>query len=140
MENVEFIVNEGDGKQLTEAEARAAAKGSAATAPVEGSKPSAADQKEAVDLAKKNAEITAKNKKLQEDDETARRANTEGRAALEAKNYDLAVAKFDEGINAVPDYIGSTPILLAGKLLALKGRGFDLYLQGSSFVGSIGKN
>jgi tetratricopeptide (TPR) repeat protein len=80
---------------------------------------------------KKNAEIEAKNKKIQSDDETARRANTEGRAALDAKNYDLAISKFDEGITAVPDYIGSTPILLAGKLLALKSRGFEFYLQGA---------
>jgi tetratricopeptide (TPR) repeat protein len=128
MENIEFIVNEGDGHQLTEAEVRAAAKG-AASAPAGGA--SEADKKAQAELAAKNAEIMKKNEKLQADDETARRANTEGRAALEAKNYDLAIAKFDEGITAVPDYVGSTPILLAGKLLALKSRGFDLYVQGA---------
>jgi tetratricopeptide (TPR) repeat protein len=129
MENIEFIVNEGDGRQLTEAEVREAAKG-AANAPGGGISADA-DKKAQADLAAKNAEILEKNKKIQADDETARRANTEGRAALEAKNYDLAIAKFDEGITAVPDYVGSTPILLAGKLLALKSRGFDLYVQGA---------
>ncbi|MEO8040966.1 MAG: hypothetical protein ABI646_00025 [Acidobacteriota bacterium] len=130
MENIEFTVNEGDGRQLTEAEVRAAAK-AAASAPAGGGGASEADKKAQADLAAKNADILKKNEKIQSDDETARRANTEGRAALEAKNYDLAVAKFDEGINAVPDYVGSTPILLAGKLLALKSRGFDLYVQGA---------
>lgn len=130
MENIEFIVNEGDGRRLTEAEAREAAKAPVA-ATGDGGQVPAVDKKALAELAAKNAEITEKNKKLQADDETARRANTEGKAALDAKNYDLAIAKFDEGIAAVPDYIGSTPILLAGKLIALKGRGFDLYLQGA---------
>jgi len=133
MESIEITVNEGDGRVLTEAEARQAAKADPGP-PAEGGKgsgESAAAQKEREELIKKNADIDAKNKKIQADDDTARRANTEGRAALEAKNYDLAIAKFDEGITAVPDYIGSTPILLAGKLLALKSRGFELYLQGA---------
>ncbi len=128
MVNVEFIVNEGDGRKLTEVEVRQAAKSSSAT-PTGGM--SDAEKKQIADLEAKNAEITKKNEKLKTDDETARRANTEGRAALEAKNWDLAITKFDEGITAVPDYIGSTPILLAGKIIALKSRGFDLYLQGA---------
>jgi len=134
MENIVFTVNEGDGRVLTEAEVRQAAKADPGAGAPESGKSggeSAAAQKEREELLKKNAEIEAKNKKIQSDDETARRANTEGRAALDAKNYDLAISKFDEGITAVPDYIGSTPILLAGKLLALKSRGFELYLQGA---------
>ena len=130
MENIEFIVNEGDGRRLTEAEVRAAAK-AAASAPAGGGGASEADKKAQAELAQKNAEITEKNKRIEADDDTARRANLEGRAALDAKNYDLAISKFDEGITAVPDYIGSTPILLAGKIIALKGRGFDIYLQGA---------
>jgi tetratricopeptide (TPR) repeat protein len=129
MENIEFIVNEGDGRTLSEAEVREVAKASA-NAPA-GSGAPAVDKKQAAELEAKNAEIIKKNEKIKADDETARRANTEGRAALEAKNYDLAISKFDEGINAVPDYIGSTPILLAGKMIALKNRGFDLYVQGA---------
>lgn len=128
MENIAFIVNEGDGRKLTEAEVREAAKG-AAEAPAGG--PSEADKKAQAELAAKNAEILKKNQKLQADDETARRANTEGKAALAAKDWDLAISKFDEGITAVPDYVGSTPILIAGKMIALKSRGFDLYVQGA---------
>ena len=128
MENIELVVNEGDGRPFPEAEVRAAAKGGAATP---GGNAPAIDKKQAAELAAKNAEILKKNEKIQADDETARRANTEGKAALEAKNWDLAVAKFDEGIAAVPDYVGSTPVLLAGKLIALKSRGFDQYVQGA---------
>ena len=128
MENVPIVVNEGDGRRLTEAEVREAAKASAG-APAGGM--TEAEKKAQAELEKKNAEITEKNKRVQADDETARRANLEGRAALEAKNYDLAVTKFDEGVAAVPDYVGSTPILLAGKIIALKNRGFDLYIQGA---------
>jgi tetratricopeptide (TPR) repeat protein len=128
MENIVFVVNEGDGRKLTEAEAREAAKGAMA-APAGGT--SEADKKAQAELAAKNAEIMKKNEKLQADDETARRANTEGKAALAAKDWNLAIAKFDEGIAAVPDYVGSTPILIAGKMIALKSRGFDLYVQGA---------
>ncbi len=129
-ENIEFIVNEGDGRRLSEVEAREAAKGAESAPATAGS--SEADKKAQAELAAKNAEIIKKNEKLQSDDETARRANQEGRAALDAKNYDLAISKFDEGITAVPDFIGSTPILLAGKVVALKGRGFDHYVKGAT--------
>lgn len=128
MENIQFIVNEGDGRRLTEAEAREAAKASA-DAPVGGM--TEAQKKEEAELVKKNAQITANNERVKSGDETARRANSEGRAALDAKNYPLALSKFDEGITAVPDFVGSTPILVAGKILALKNLGFDLYVQGA---------
>lgn len=132
MERIVFVVNEGDGRRLSEVEAREAAKLAAevpATGMTESQKESARKQRE--DLEKKNAEIKAKNEKIQADDETARRADAEGKAALKEKNWDLAVAKFSEGIAAVPDYVGSTPVLIIGKMTALKNRGFDIYVQGA---------
>lgn len=132
MERIVFVVNEGDGRRLSEAEAREAAKLAAeipTTGMTESQKESARKQRE--DLEKKNAEIKAKNEKIQADDETARRADAEGKAALKEKNWDLAVAKFSEGIAAVPDYVGSTPVLIIGKMTALKNRGFDIYVQGA---------
>jgi tetratricopeptide (TPR) repeat protein len=128
MENIVINVEEGDGRKLTEVEAREAAK-SSASAPT--GEMSAADKAKQAELIKKNAEIDAKNKKLQAEDEVARAAAKDGFAALEAKNYDLAISKFDEGITAVPDYVGSTPVLLAGKVQALKSRGFNYYVQGA---------
>lgn len=132
MERVIFMVDEGDGRRLNEAEAREAAK---LAAEVPSGTLSAEQQqaaaKQRAEFEKKNAEIKAKNEKIQADDAVARRADIEGKAALEAKNYDLAIAKFDEGIAAVPDYVGSTPVLLIGKMTALKNRGFDLYVAGA---------
>src|SRR5437868_1760706 len=99
-------------------------------------KPKDADEQAEVDKKakekndKKNAEITEKNKKMQAADEIARKSNEEGKVALKAENYDLAISKFDEGIAAVPDYIGSTPILLNGKILALKAKGYKTYREG----------
>jgi tetratricopeptide (TPR) repeat protein len=136
MENIEIIVNEGDGRRLTEVEARQAAKSAAATPTGQLSE---AEKKERAEIEKKNAEITERNKNIQSGDEAARRANQEGRAALEAKNWDVALAKFDEGIAAVPDYVGSTPILAAGKIIALKNRGFDLYVQGAKATEAAAK-
>ena len=132
MERIVFVVNEGDGSRLSEVEAREAAKLAAevpATGMSEAQKESARKQRE--EFEKKNAEIKAKNEKIQADDETARRADAEGKAALKEKNWDVAIAKFSEGIAAVPDYVGSTPVLIIGKMTALKNRGFDIYVQGA---------
>ena len=132
MERVVFTVNEGDGRRLSEAEAREAAKFSAeAPAGTLSAEQQAMSKKQREEFEKKNAEIKAKNERIQADDETARRADTEGKAALKEKNYDLAITKFNEGIAAVPDFVGSTPVLLIGKMTALKNRGFDIYLQGA---------
>ena len=124
----------GDGSKLTEDDARkgAAIKSAATNGSGAPAEPSAEDKKQAAEFAKKNAEITEKNKKIQESDETARKANEEGNAALKAENYDLAIAKFTVGVEAVPDYVGSTPILLSGKMMALKAKGFKFYKEGAT--------
>jgi tetratricopeptide (TPR) repeat protein len=132
MERIVFVVDEGDGRRLSEAEAREAAKLAAevpATGMTESQKESARKQRE--DFEKKNAEIKARNEKIQAADEIASRADAEGKAALREKNWELAIAKFSEGIAAVPDYVGSTPVLILGKITALKNRGFDIYVQGA---------
>ena len=36
----------------------------------------------------------------------------DGNAAFTAKNFDLAISKYDEGIAADPDFVGSAPVLL----------------------------
>jgi tetratricopeptide (TPR) repeat protein len=50
-----------------------------------------------------------------------------GDAAFKAKDYSTAIAKFDEGINADPEFEGSAPVLLNYKGVALKTRGFEAY-------------
>jgi tetratricopeptide (TPR) repeat protein len=127
-ENIVIIVNEGDGRKLTEAEVREVLT-SAANIPT--GELTAAQKKEREEQLKKNAEITEKNKKLQDGDAIASKANTDGVAALKAKNYDLAIAKFAEGVAAVPDFVGSTPVMLNGKMVSHKARGFDSYIEGA---------
>lgn len=128
-ESIVIVVDEGDGRKLAEAEVREVVK-SAATAPAGGM--TEAQKAQQAELEKKNAEIKAKNAKTQAEDETARRSATEGAAALKAKDFDLAIQKFSEGVAAVPDFVGSTPILLNGKIVALRARGFNTYREGAS--------
>jgi tetratricopeptide (TPR) repeat protein len=129
-EDIVIVTSEGDGRKLTEAEVRQVITQTGSNTVTEGGKP-AAKTKEQEEQERKNAEITEKNKKIQEGDEVARKSNTEGVEALKAKNYDLAISKFDEGVAAVPDFVGSTPILLNGKLVALKARAYDKYREGA---------
>lgn len=128
-ENLVIIVNEGDGKKLTEEEVRQV--GTAAQS-VPDTGISEAQKKQREEVEKKNEEIKQKNAKIQAGDEVARKANAEGIAAIQAKNYDLAISKFSEGVAAVPDFVGSTPILLNGKLVALKSRGYEKYREGAA--------
>ncbi len=124
MENVEILVFPGDGKQLTEAEARALAKQGTQAGPNQ----SEADRKKAQEeydkqLAKHNEE---KNK-TENINKIVNASLKEGDAAYKAKDYALAISKFDEGINADPEFEGSAPVLLNYKGVALKSRGFDAY-------------
>lgn len=136
-EKLAIMMSPGDGSKMAEDDARKgamAAKANSGSGPGSTAPPelTAAEKKAQEEFAKKNAEITEKNKKIQAADETARKSNDEGNAALKAENYDLAIEKFNTGIEAVPDYIGSTPILLNGKIMALKAKGFKSYREGAS--------
>src|SRR5262249_22005018 len=90
-EDIVIIVSEGDGRKVTEEEARNFIANNAnvkADAPKGGAK-----SKEQEELEKKNAEIMEKNKKIQDADAVAQKANAAGIEALKAKNYDVAIAK-----------------------------------------------
>ena len=153
MENLVITVYEGDGKRLTEEEARQALTAPAPVAAASGSpqnaeqstspqnaQPSAAPQKAPQTTAeqkkaeaeyqKQVADITSKNEKIKNSTAVIQKSLDEGNKAFEAKNYDLAISKFDEGYNAEPEFAGSAPVLLNSKGSALKNRGFDNYTQG----------
>ena len=131
-ERLVITMNPGDGRKWSEAEVRKGVSVSAKSGD-SGSAVATDDEKKAqADFEKKNAEISAKNEKIKGADAIAVKSNAEGNAALKAENYDLAIAKFSEGIAAVPDFIGSTPILLNGKMIALKAKGFKLYKEGAT--------
>ncbi|HXH68877.1 MAG TPA: tetratricopeptide repeat protein, partial [Pyrinomonadaceae bacterium] len=76
-------------------------------------------------------EVTAKNEKNKNNDALIQKAFSEGNNAFKEKNYDLAISKFDEGINAEPDFVGSAPVLLNAKGAVLKDKGFASYSQGA---------
>jgi tetratricopeptide (TPR) repeat protein len=120
----------GDGGKLTEDEVRAGVNKPASSS---GTGELTAEQKkQQAEFEKKNNEIKEKNKKIEEGDALAKRSFEEGNAALKAENFELALAKFDTGVSAVPDFVGSTPILLSGKMLALKNLGFNRYREGAA--------
>lgn len=143
MERLVITLMEGDGKRWTEDEVRQAlASGNkpAATGPdLGGTKaedPKAVDPKAAEDAKKAQAEydakvkeVTAKNEKIKQNTAIIQTSLKEGNEAFNAKNYDLAIAKYDQGINAEPDFVGSAPVLNNNKGASLKIRAVDTFNQ-----------
>lgn len=118
-------VQTGDGKVLTEAEARQIASTITTTAPGQTESPD--EKKRREEEQAKIAEVQAKNKKIEETNQIVNNAVTEGRAALDAKNFDLAVQKFKEGFEADPTFAGTAPFFLNSLALSLVSRGTDKY-------------
>jgi tetratricopeptide (TPR) repeat protein len=131
MEDIVILVLEGDGKVLTEAEAKSLAN---QAIPATTGEMTEAQKKEIAELEKKNAEIQAKNEKIKNGDEIVKKSFDEGKKLLDLKDYNSAIAKFDEGIEAVPDFIGSTPVLLTLKLIALRERGVKAFNESTKMT------
>lgn len=143
MENITITVVPGDGKRSTEEEVRqflaapaASTAGNttaaAATAQTDSAKPakeSAEDKKKREEEAKKIAEITASNEKIKNSTVIIQKSIEEGNKAFEEKNFDVAIAKFDEGYNASPNFVGSAPVLLNNKAAAYTSRATTLHNQ-----------
>lgn len=129
-EDINITVQEGDGKPLTEDEVRNALN----TAPKQsqGSEETAEQKKAREDYEKQLAEATAKNKKIEDTNKIINESLKAGSEAFTAKNYDLAISKFDEGINADPEYPGSATVLNNNKALAYRLRAFESYKQGNA--------
>lgn len=130
-DNVVITLGEGDGRRLSEEEVRAALAGAATAAtPTAANTELTEEQKKAMeDRAKMEAEYAAKKAKIEEQTAAVQKALDEGSKAFTSKNYDVAVVKFDEGYKANPDYVGSAPVLLNNKALALRERAVDLHNQ-----------
>jgi tetratricopeptide (TPR) repeat protein len=118
--NYKLTLAPGDGRRLTEAEAKTAA--SAGTKNTGGSE-SAEDRKKREELEAKNKEIMAANEKNSKINEVIGRTFVAGNEALKAKNYDAAIAAYDEGLAADADQ----PAILTNKSVALRARGVDRY-------------
>ncbi len=118
----------GDGRAFTPDEIKsilAQGKGMASNSGAEV-KESTDDKAKREELEKKNAEIIEKNKKAEASNATVQRTFKAGNEFLKAKDYDQAIAQFDEGLTSDPDHPGA-PSLLTNKAAALRSRGVNRY-------------
>ena len=120
---VDAVLQAGNGKKLTQAEALAAAKDTGGGGTSSGGGESADDKAKREELIRKNAEIEAANKKAENANQIVGESFKAGNTALAAKNYDEAVKQYDVGLAADPEQSA----LLTNKAAALKGRGVDKY-------------
>lgn len=125
MDNIIINVLPGDGRVLTEKEVRDALASGSGTA--QNAQPTEEQKKALAEYEKQVAEVGEKNKKIQNANEIINKAVEEGRKAFETKNYDLAIAKFSEGVEADPEFAGTAPVLLNNKALAEVTRATDNY-------------
>jgi tetratricopeptide (TPR) repeat protein len=121
--DVVLNVSPGDGKRLTLDEIKALGASSGAAV---GGTESAADRAKREEAMRKNAEIEARNKKIEETNVIVERTFNAGNAALGLKNYDEAISQYDAGLAADPEQ----PMILANKSVALKARGVQKYNAG----------
>jgi tetratricopeptide (TPR) repeat protein len=131
-ERLVFSVSEGDGRKLTEAEVRSGASTAStnSTTNTSTSKELTAEQKkQQEEEQKKIAEVSERNKKVENDNEVLQSSMKAGNDAYNSKNYDLAIAEYDKGIQAKPTFVGSAPSFLNNKAVALSDRGVELYNQ-----------
>jgi tetratricopeptide (TPR) repeat protein len=127
MDNIVIEVSEGNGQVPTEDEIRQALASTSTTGEL-----SPEDKKKQAELAKKNAEITAKNEKIKNVNEVVNRAINEGKKAYDASDWDAAIARFDEGYNADPEFPGTAPVFLNNKADALKQRAVSSYKKSTT--------
>ena len=121
-EDYKIELSPGDGRRLTRADLQTLM----ARAPGAGGATSSDDKAKREELMRKNAEIEAANKRAEASNAIVDRTFKAGNAALKAKNYDLAITQFDEGLNADPDHPGA-PALLTNKTMALTARGVERF-------------
>jgi len=127
MENILIPVEAGDGSTYTKDQVYQAMANPGGGGSTQAAEMTADQKKAKEEYDKQVAEITSKNQKAQKANEIVTATLKEGGAAYDSRNYDLAIAKFDEGYNVDPDFAGSAPVLLNNKSLALLGRATDNY-------------
>ncbi|MBK9214369.1 MAG: carboxypeptidase regulatory-like domain-containing protein [Chloracidobacterium sp.] len=123
-ERIVIRVFPGDGRKFTEEEARKGVVDLAANPTAEMSEE---EKKARAEYEAQKTAVEAKNQKVQKSNEIIARAAKEGADAFNAKNYDLAIAKYTEGIDADPDFIGSAPIFYNNRGTVLVTRAVDSY-------------
>jgi tetratricopeptide (TPR) repeat protein len=116
----------GDGKRLTRVDIKGLMARTPEASTGGGAKESAEDKAKRAELLKKNEEILASNKKAEASNAVVERTFKAGNQLLQARNYDAAIAQYNEGIAADPEHPGA-PALLTNKTMALTSRGVDNY-------------
>jgi hypothetical protein len=132
-----IILNPGDGKRLTEAEAKQAAKGGR---PAAGGGESAEEKKVREEYEKKKSEVEAKNKKIDEVNTLYKNSFTTGNTALSAgiekaktgnraeaiAFYSAAIAAYNEPLKADAEH-PAAPVVLRNRGTAQKSRAIAKY-------------
>lgn len=130
-EKVIITLRPGDGSRFTEEEVRAKVKAGAGSTSIGGSTTSGAagegemsaeDKKKKAEYDAEVARVSKKNEESKTNFETIVRLLKEGEEANTAGNYDVAVAKYDEGYRVNPDFAGSAPTLLVRRADSQKSR------------------
>lgn len=124
-EKLVITLRPGDGHKLTEAEVRSGATSAEANSGGDGGKLTAEQEKEKAEYEKKVADISAKNEKTAKANEIIDRVIKEGGDAYNAKNYDVAIEKYSEGVAADPDFAGTAAPLNNNRAQALRIRGLE---------------
>lgn len=135
-ENLKFTLDEGDGRRLTPDEVRQAASQPASGG---GGELTAEQKKQQAEEQKKRAEIEARNANIVKETEIIKASLEAGNAAVNQKNWDLAVAKYNEGIDANPTFAGSAPVLMNNKATALRSRATATYNANSRSTDATAK-
>lgn len=120
--NLRFELKVGDGRRLTPEEVREGAAMYAA-----GGQLTEEQKKAQAEYEAKVKEVTERNAKIEAETKVIEAALKDGNDAFTAKNWDLAISKYDEGINANPTYAGSAPVLMNNKGAALRERAVATY-------------
>jgi tetratricopeptide (TPR) repeat protein len=119
----EVVLGPGDGRRLTEEEAKKVVSAGSADATTSGGGESADAKAKREELIKKNEEIANNNKKAEDTNKVVGESFKAGNAALNAKNYEEAIKQYDIGLAADADQAA----LLTNKSAALKARGVERY-------------
>lgn len=126
-DNIKILLEVGDGRKLTADEVRQLVAASSGGGSVTGGKMSEEDKKKQAEYDAEVKKVNEKNDRIKVETAVIQASLKDGNAAYEAKNWDLAVSKYDEGINANPTYAGSAPVLLNNKGAALRQRAIVHY-------------
>lgn len=99
----------------------------AAQSPTPVPKEKAGSEKSQKDNRYSSPDVVESNRLTAETNQQIERALADGAEAYAAKNYKLAIEKFDEGYRLAPDYWGTAPVLLNNKAIALRVFGAEKY-------------